>query len=46
MKTKNAQADTVYRTWLGHTIACAACRAGAPCPTAARLGRTWRQVRR
>lgn len=39
-------ADTAYRTWLGHTLACAGCRSGDPCPTAARLGRAWRKARR
>lgn len=38
-------ADAAYRTWIGHTVACATCRAGAPCVTAIRLGRAWRQVR-
>lgn len=38
--------DAAYRVFLGHTTQCAACRAGAPCATAARLGRAWRQARR
>lgn len=38
--------DVAYRVFLGHTAQCAACRAGAPCPTAARLGRARRQARR
>lgn len=41
-----AGTDAAYRVFLGHTTHCAACRAGAPCPTAARLGRAWRQARR
>lgn len=40
------QSDAAYRVLLGHTAQCAACRAGAPCPTAARLGRAWREARR
>lgn len=44
--TKPATApDAAYRTWVGHTVACATCRTGAPCPTAVRLGRAWRAVR-
>lgn len=38
--------DTAYRALLGHTTTCAACRAGASCPTAVRLGRAWREARR
>lgn len=38
--------DGAYRVFLGHTAQCAACRAGALCPTAARLGRAWRETRR
>ncbi|MFJ4916039.1 hypothetical protein [Streptomyces sp. NPDC088726] len=45
-KPKPAAADAAHRVLLGHTITCAACRAGAPCPTTARLGRAWRQARR
>lgn len=37
--------DAAYKTWLGHTTQCAACRAGAVCVTATRLGRAWRQGR-
>ncbi|MFB6987795.1 MULTISPECIES: hypothetical protein [unclassified Streptomyces] len=45
--TKPAAApDTAYRTWIGHTTTCATCRAGAPCLTAVRLGRMWREARR
>lgn len=39
-------AEAVYRKLIGHTVVCTGCRAGAPCPTAARLGRAWRKVRR
>ncbi|MEU3227155.1 hypothetical protein ABZ695_28870 [Streptomyces sp. NPDC006976] len=50
MKTKPrpipAGPDAAYRTLIGHTVACATCRAGAPCPTAAKLGRAWREGRR
>ncbi|MGW1658549.1 hypothetical protein [Streptomyces atratus] len=38
--------DAAYRTWIGHTVACAACRAGASCVTAVQLGRAWREARR
>ncbi|WP_176725310.1 hypothetical protein [Streptomyces sp. DvalAA-19] len=38
--------DVAYRAWIGHTTTCAACRAGAACPTAVRLGRAWREARR
>ncbi|MER7696150.1 hypothetical protein [Streptomyces sp. NPDC096095] len=38
--------DTAYKTWIGHTHTCSTCRAGAPCPTAAKLGRAWRDTRR
>ncbi|MGQ4355274.1 hypothetical protein [Streptomyces drozdowiczii] len=44
--TPKAAGDAAYETWVGHTIACAACRTGAPCVTAIRLGRAWRQARR
>lgn len=37
--------DAAYRTYLAHTHLCATCRAGVSCPTAARLGRAWRQTR-
>ncbi|WP_329307046.1 hypothetical protein OG322_26650 [Streptomyces sp. NBC_01260] len=37
--------DHAYRAWLGHTLACAACRAGAACTTVVRLGHAWRQAR-
>ncbi|MEV5200821.1 hypothetical protein [Streptomyces sp. NPDC053720] len=40
------QADAAYRVLLGHTTACAACRAGATCAPAARLRRAWREARR
>jgi hypothetical protein len=38
--------DTAYRTLLGHTTTCVACRAGVSCSTAGRLGRAWREARR
>ncbi|MFD9196550.1 MULTISPECIES: hypothetical protein [Streptomyces] len=38
--------DQAYQAYLGHTLACDACRTGAQCATAVRLGRTWRKVRR
>ncbi|WP_406739863.1 hypothetical protein [Streptomyces atratus] len=37
--------DAEYRTLLGHTLNCAACRAGSACPTVVRLGRAWRETR-
>jgi hypothetical protein len=40
-----AKHDAPYRTLLGHTTQCATCRAGAPCVTAVRLGRAWRDSR-
>lgn len=42
---RGGRAETVYRKLIGHTVTCAGCRAGAPCLTAARLGRAWRAVR-
>lgn len=39
-------ADAAYRTLLGHTLTCAACRAGAACHTMVLLGRAWREARR
>lgn len=43
---ERAQPDSAYRTLLGHTTACAACRAaGRPCLIAARLSRAWRKDR-
>ncbi|MCW8219886.1 MULTISPECIES: hypothetical protein [Streptomyces] len=46
MTTKTAAAaEAAYKTWLGHTYQCAACRT-APCVTAIRLGRAWREARR
>lgn len=44
-KPQETAGDTAYRTWVGHTVACATCRAGAPCVTAIWLGRAWRQAR-
>lgn len=38
--------DAAYRTLLDHTLTCAACRAGASCPTMVQLGRAWREARR
>ncbi len=44
---ERAQPDQAYRTLLGHTTTCAACRAASgPCPIAARLTRAWRRDRR
>ncbi|MFI5634709.1 hypothetical protein ACIA8E_36245 [Streptomyces sp. NPDC051664] len=40
------RAEAAYRTLLGHTVTCGACRVGAACITAVRLGRAWRAVRR
>ncbi|MFD7429079.1 hypothetical protein [Streptomyces sp. NPDC059814] len=40
-----AGSEAAYRTYVSHTSLCATCRAGAPCPTAARLGQAWRQIR-
>ncbi|MEV6102599.1 hypothetical protein [Nocardia sp. NPDC051981] len=45
-KPARTPGDDEYRTFLGHTYACAACRAGAHCITAVRLGRVWREARR
>lgn len=45
--TKNESVpDAEYRTLVGHTMTCAACRAGAACLTVVRLGRAWREARR
>ncbi|ROQ69156.1 hypothetical protein EDD93_3653 [Streptomyces sp. 840.1] len=41
-----AGTDAAYRVFLAHTTQCAACRAGAACPTSATLGRAWREARR
>lgn len=38
--------ETAYRTLLRHSVTCAACRAGAPCPAVAELRRAWREARR
>ncbi|MEV5687735.1 MULTISPECIES: hypothetical protein [unclassified Streptomyces] len=38
--------ERAYLAYLGHTLACDACRTGAQCATAARLGRAWREARR
>ncbi|MFE6766379.1 hypothetical protein [Streptomyces sp. NPDC057689] len=43
--TARTRMEHEYKAWLGHTITCIACRAGAPCATATRLGRAWRQGR-
>ncbi|MFD4855116.1 hypothetical protein [Streptomyces atratus] len=40
-----APGDAEYRTYMGHTLTCAACRAGASCVTAVQLGRVWREAR-
>ncbi|MCC8478899.1 hypothetical protein LMJ41_13505 [Streptomyces globisporus] len=44
--SRSESVDATYRAWLGHTQCCATCRAGVCCPTAVRLGRIWREVRR
>ncbi|RAJ64753.1 hypothetical protein K388_01948 [Streptomyces sp. KhCrAH-43] len=44
-KPKEPVGEAAYLAWIGHTTACAACRVGAPCVTAIRLGRAWRQAR-
>lgn len=46
MTTDAAARDAAYRALIDHTYACAACRAGAACPTAVRLNRAWRDARR
>lgn len=46
LSKRAAAPDTAYRTLLGHTTTCSACRAGVSCPTAVRLGRAWRKARR
>ncbi|MFF3123386.1 hypothetical protein ACFVRD_13665 [Streptomyces sp. NPDC057908] len=43
---KSATVDAAYRTLIGHTVACATCRAGDACPTEARLDRKWKAARR
>ncbi|MFJ8855082.1 hypothetical protein [Streptomyces sp. NPDC102437] len=43
---KQPAPDAEYRTLLGHTLTCAACRAGAACTTVVQLGRAWREARR
>ncbi len=43
--SRSESGDATYRTWLGHTLCCAACRAGVSCPMAVRLGRAWREAR-
>ncbi|MFF3359585.1 hypothetical protein ACFYWN_45095 [Streptomyces sp. NPDC002917] len=45
MTTPPTAADSAYRTLIGHTYACAACRAGVACPTNVRLARAWRAAR-
>ncbi|MEV4878193.1 hypothetical protein [Streptomyces cyaneofuscatus] len=37
--------DAAYRDLVAHTTTCGDCRAGAVCPTAANLVRTWRETR-
>ena len=39
-------AEDAYRVYVRHTYVCSACVAGRACPTAARLGRAWRETRR
>ncbi|MEW1611661.1 MULTISPECIES: hypothetical protein [unclassified Streptomyces] len=43
--TTTESPDAAYRDLLAHTTACDACRAGATCPTAAKLVRRWRETR-
>ncbi|AEN10174.1 hypothetical protein GTW44_06555 [Streptomyces sp. SID8360] len=43
MKTARG-AEAAYQTWIGHTYACATCRAGSPCTSATHLGRAWRAL--
>lgn len=45
-ETRPGNDDAAYKVLLGHTLTCAGCRTGTPCPTAVRLGRAWRQDRR
>ncbi|MCX4675511.1 hypothetical protein OG413_09300 [Streptomyces sp. NBC_01433] len=45
-RTAHLPPDHAYLAYLGHTLACDACRTGAQCATAVRLGRAWRKVRR
>ncbi|MEW2067881.1 hypothetical protein [Streptomyces sp. NPDC007346] len=45
-KSREQTGEKLYRTLLGHTQHCATCRTGASCPTAAKLGRVWREARR
>lgn len=40
-----ARTDAAYRAYVTHTQLCATCRAGASCPTVARLGREWKRTR-
>lgn len=46
LRCRSASTADSYRTWLTHTYYCPACRTGAPCLTAGRLGRMWRESRR
>ncbi|MFJ1695695.1 hypothetical protein ACIOHC_11175 [Streptomyces sp. NPDC088252] len=43
---KNPSPDAAYKTFIGHTYTCAACRAGKHCLTVVQLGRAWREARR
>lgn len=45
-KPARPHGERAYRTLLGHTLTCAACRAGSACATVVRLGRAWREARR
>ncbi|MFB6990961.1 hypothetical protein [Streptomyces sp. NPDC056304] len=36
--------ETAYRTLIGHTYTCTACRASTACPTAVQLTRAWREA--
>ncbi|MFD9427364.1 MULTISPECIES: hypothetical protein [unclassified Streptomyces] len=45
-RTAHQPPERAYQAYLGHTLMCDACRAGAPCATVILLGRTWKKVRR
>ncbi|MFC9861460.1 MULTISPECIES: hypothetical protein [unclassified Streptomyces] len=45
-RTAHQPPDLAYLAYLGHTLACDACRTGAFCATFIRLGRAWKKARR
>ncbi|MEV5686902.1 MULTISPECIES: hypothetical protein [unclassified Streptomyces] len=45
-RTEHLPPERAYLAYLGHTLACGACRTGAQCATVIRLGRTWKKARR